>query len=222
MSSKQKLLLLLASAVIILFILVPYLFSGKVIRGDGGDFAIPYFAFLEDFFKNGASPFWNPQSGLGFPTFVSNVNPFFPLNFFLLVFSPVVTHQLGLFLALTLALFFTTLFIHELGISPIAALIGGLGFLISQTTYESSAITSFAIFFQALFFWGLVKFIKSDSSRKRLGYGALLSLAVAIAWLCGGGNYQLTTYTIIGGFALALFLAWKNKQNLWGLSLIHI
>ncbi len=208
-------LILCLSFFVILLIFSPYFLGGKIIRGDQSDLFIPYLTFLKSAFQSGDSPFWSPYNAGGFPAFVSQPYPFFPLHALLLFLSPVAAHHISLFLVLSLALFFAVLFIQELDAGIVAAWVGGVSYLISQIVYENNSVTAIAVLFQAFFFWGIIKFIKADSSRRRWLYGGLLSLGVFLGWLGGSSNYQFVTYTIIGGFAFALFMAWKMKQKLW-------
>lgn len=211
---KKALLLPLFSFLVVFVILSPYLVGGKIVRGDGSDVVIPYFTFLKEAFQNGDSPFWNPHNAAGFPTFVSNSHPLFPLHILLLIFSPLTTHNIGLFIILGLALLFTILFIRELGAPYWGALIAGLSFMISQIVYENNVLTAFVVFFQAFFFWGLVKFSKSESRKQSLLYGFFLVLAIALGWFSGGASYQFVTYSIIGGLIFALFFAYHSGKKL--------
>ena len=207
--------ILCLSFLVMMFIFSPYFLGGKIIRGDQSDLFIPYLTFLKSAFQSGDSPFWSPYNAGGFPAFVSQPYPFFPLNVLLLFLSPVAAHHISLFLILSLALFFAVLFIQELDAGIVAAWVGGVSYLISQIVYENNSVTAIAVLFQAFFFWGIIKFVKADSSRRRWLYGGLLSLGLFLGWLGGSSNYQFVTYTIIGGFAFALFMAWKTKQKLW-------
>ncbi|MBI2024661.1 MAG: YfhO family protein [Candidatus Harrisonbacteria bacterium] len=204
---------------VFLFVLFPYLFQGKLIRGDSADGVIAYMSFLEQSFKKGESPFWNPYGAGGFPSFVSYSFPYNPLNLLLYLAPALFVHHWGLWLVLATSLFLMILLVRELGGGLIAGFIAGLSFLIAMMLYENNVYSAVAFAFQPFLFWLILKLVKTEKRSLSILYIAILALALAFVWLSAGSNYQFTVYTVITAFVWLIYWANHHKRKFFPLAL---
>ncbi|MEK7078202.1 MAG: YfhO family protein [Patescibacteria group bacterium] len=212
---------LTASVFIMMLVYWPFLFSDKVIGGDPLLFNIPYLNFLKENIFSGM--LWNPQNAGGFPIYASLGGFFFPLHWiFIIFFSATVAFYWLIFLSSVFALFFTILFLKELGLGIHASIIGGLSFVISEQ-YFFGHITSvaYSLVLLPLLFLIILKINKSERPRWYVFWGGL---AIGLSWLSITPHFVL--WIIIAAGFFAIYLAIKNtekrKRILFSFVLINI
>lgn len=208
---RSKKLFFLVSLVLIVIVFYPVLLGGKVTFGDSTELVIPQLAFYERAFTSGESPFWNPYIAVGFPNFISvGGHPFSPFNLLLFLMSPIAAHYWIMFILAVATLFFTVLFLRELGISPGGAVIGGLAYLMGSLFYFGSAVNTVAIFIQAILFWSIIRISKETSKRFLALYVILGSFAVMSGWLMSA--YWPNLYIFTTALFFVVFLTAKIKR----------
>ena len=186
----------------------PFLFSNKVMGGDQLLFNIPYLNFLKENIFSGM--LWNPQNAGGFPIYASLAGFFFPLHWIFIVFFSAATafHWL-IFLASVFALFFTILFLKELGLSIYASIIGGLSFVISeQYFFGNMTSVAYSLVLLPLLFLIILRINKSERPRWYVLWG---SLAIGLSWLSIVPHFVL--WIIIAAGFSAIYLAIKDAEK---------
>ncbi len=204
--------LLIFCFVLFFLLLFPMLSGSKILLADATELMVPQLTFFKDAFAKGESPFWNPYVAVGFPNFISNLSsPFAPVVQLARILPPIDAHYWYLWFILSLTLFFSVRFLHELGIGTWGSLIGGLSYIIGDFYWAQNATVVNVLLVQAVLFWVIMRILKSSGRQKFFLYSAIGSLAVAWGWLTTvvyfGNLYIFTTL-----LAFVVFLGIKNGK----------
>lgn len=203
---------LVISLVIAFLIISPLILGGRVPTGDSLDYFLPQLTFYKNAIQEGASPFWNPYSGSGFPMGGSAFQWFNPLvQIAIRIFSPIIAFNLLLFLFLFLALFFAIQFLRDLKLSYPAALFGGLSYLIAEIQLSNNPAFSVNLLFLPAIFWLILKVGSISKTRDLILLGLLGVFLVSLSWF--SGIYWSTFYVLIAAFAFAAALSWKQTRR---------
>jgi hypothetical protein len=205
---------LLFSGLAVFVILSPQLLGFSVLADDGTEHHMPQMAFYQRAFQNGESPFWTPGIAGGFPAFVTNGFPYNPFYLPLYFFNPIDVHYWGVWVMLSLTLFFTISFLRELGIGVWGSLIGGLGYLMGSIYLVFTTVQAPPLLNLAVVFWALVKIHKSAGWKKYLLLILLGAATVAINWLLPSGFFG-NFYIFLAALAFVIFLVFKERFKHW-------
>lgn len=197
-------------------ILAPALIGAKVFGTDSLELVMPQLAFYKHAFEKQESPFWNPYLAVGFPSFVSGAGfPFAPLYLFLYILPVVSVHYWGLFITLALASVFFILFLRELGIGPVGAMIGSLGYLAGNIVFARDLVLGTSLFIQAALFWILIKIYKSDSTKAQIIFIFFGGGLVGYGWWIAAYFPILYIALVATSFVLFLGLRGGTRKNLF-------
>jgi hypothetical protein len=190
---------------------LPALRSHLVLGPDDGMlFNVPLRVAAAQLVRSGQLPLWNPYIFSGMPMWAAAQGGFlFPLNWFYLVFSPVVATDLMTISAYMLAAAGAYLFARRTGASIAGAITTSLiwqssGFLVGQISHINIVHTA-ALLPWAL--WALERYV-SNGSRRR---GALLAALVALQAFAG--HQQTLAYSLLLVTAYAIVMALADRQN---------
>ena len=199
--------ILIASPILIIFIFL-FLTGCIITDGDVLNYLYPTLYSFSSALQNNLNIFWDPDTLSGFATFISCGEFFSPFNLIFFRFLDFLTayHWL-LALNLILAGFFTLTLLKELGISNLAALVGGLAYIISVQTIDMPLVSAFPVL--PLIFWLLLLSFKKN----RWWPVFLGGLVVGLAWL--SVHYNWLIIVLSGGFIFSLGLSWIYCQKGW-------
>ena len=201
---------LIFSFLITAIVLMPALSGSRVFGQDATQLFIPQLAFYKEAFSTGESPFWNPHLAVGFPNFVDITHPFAPTVWLAYLLGPVEAHYWTLLTLVALSLFFAIAFLKELGIGPLGALIGGMGYLIFGIWYTLSVFMAVGLFVQIFIFWALLKIYKSSRFKSLTILVLGGSASVGLGWLSIG--YWYSVYIFCASLAFAVFLSLRDRK----------
>ncbi|MEK7517233.1 MAG: YfhO family protein, partial [Patescibacteria group bacterium] len=164
----------------------------------------PWKKFTIDTFKNGQVPLWNPYSFSGNPhlaNFQSAVLSPFNLLFFTLPF--VDAWSILILLQPLLAGIFMYLFVREIGVSRVGALISSISFMFCGfiVVWMAYGTLSLAISFLPLALFAIEKFY----NKKKIRYLVLLSLTIPLSFF--SGHFQISLYFLA---AILLFIVFRG------------
>ena len=146
-------------------------------------------------------PLWNPYSFSGIPLLANwQSAPFYPLNLLMLIFGDLWGWSLMIVFQPLGALFFTYLYLKQLGLKPVSSLLGGMIFALAgfMTTYlEYNTGAQILLWLPALLFL-TEKYFASEKA----GYLFLISLVIFC--VATGGFFQpaLYVYLVFGSYYL--------------------
>lgn len=200
-------LILIAWPVLIVFIFIP-LAGQVIIQGDVLNYLYPTLHSFSLALQNNLNILWDPDTLSGFATFVSCGEFFSPLNLFFYRFLDFLTaYHCLVALNLILAGFFTWRLLKELAVSNLAALVGGLAYLISVQTVDLPLVSAYPLL--PLIFWLLLL-----SFKKNRWWPILLgALVIGLGWL--SAHYNWLMIVLSGGFIFSLGLSWIYRQKDW-------
>jgi hypothetical protein len=196
---------------------------GKTSLGDFDGYFVPVAAFMHSSLQRGVLPLWNPYQLAGQP-FLGLHAPavLYPPNVLLFgLFQPEAALGLHTILHLSLAGFFTWLFLARLGLEPAACLVGAFVYMLSAPTViclQFTTYTSTQTWLPALL-WA----VHGLASEARLRWALGLGLFGALAFL--GGHAQAFVWEVqfaaaYGVFALITVTARGRRARVAGLALI--
>lgn len=169
----------------------------------------PWKHFTIESWKSGEVPLWNPYNFSGNPhlaNFQSAVFTPFNLLFFILPF--VDSWTILILLQPLLAGFFTYIFMRELKVGKIAALISSTTFMFCGfiTVWMAYGTLSYAIAFLPLALFSVERFYKM----KKIIYLILLSISIPLSFF--SGHFQTSLYFLffIAGYVFFKFIQTKN------------
>jgi len=190
---------------------------------DGMLFNVPLRVAAAQIVQSGHLPLWNPYIFSGMPLLASAQGGLlFPLNWFYLVFSPVVATDLMVISAYMVAALGAYLFARRTGASVAGALVTSLiwqwgGFLIGQISHINIVHTAAML---PWVLWALERYV-GNASRAR---GAVLAALVALQVFAG--HQQTTAYSLmlVAAYAIVMALAYRQtrKRYLSGLAFTSI
>jgi len=200
-------LVLISLPILIIFIFIPI--NGQVIVDDDVlHYTYPILYSFGDALQNNFNIFWNNNILSGFAVFIGWGGFFSPFNLIFFRFLDFLTaYHLLIVLNLILSGFFTLRLLKELNVSNLAALIGGLAYVISIGTIDLSLVNSFPLL--PLIFWILLL-----SFRKNQWWLVLLGgLVIGFGWI--SAHYNWLTMVLGGGFIFSLGISWIYCQKGW-------
>lgn len=217
---KEKLVVLLFSVAVMIPALWPVI-KGYVLLGDQSFFQLPYFNFYKQALNTGQSFLWNPLNANGFPAYASINGMFFPLHYLFFKYLPLITAFSSLFfLSSVFALFFTILFLKELGIGICASIIGGLSFVISEMYFFANiTAVSYSLVFLPLLF---IATLKLASFGRKVWLILSGGLVIGLAWLSIMPHFVLWIIMASTAFAIYLSFCEKSRKVLVGFILMNI
>lgn len=200
-------LILIALPVLVIFVFLPI--KGEVAtQGDISNYLYPTLYSFSNALQNNLNILWDSHTLSGFVTFVTPVGFFSPLNLiFYRLFNFLTVYHWLLALNLILAGFFTTRLLKELAVSNLAAIIGGLAYVISVQTIDLPLVNAYSLL--PLIFWLLLLSFKKDRWWPIL----LGGLIVSLGWLSAHYNWLIMAFS--GGFIFSLALNWIYYQKGW-------
>ncbi len=200
-------LILIALPILIIFIFI--LLNGQVvIDGDVLTYLYPTLYSFGDALQNNFSIFWNNNILSGFAAFIAWGGFFSPFNLLFFKFLNFLTAcHLLIVLNLILAGFFTLRLLKELNVSNLAALIGGLAYVISIGTIDLPLVNTFPLL--PLIFWLLLlSFKKNQWWLIPLG-----GIVIGYGWI--SAHYNWLIMALSGGFLFSLGISWIYSQKGW-------
>ena len=177
---------------------------------DGMLFNVPLRVAAAQMVRSGHLPLWNPYIFSGMPMLAAAQGGFlFPLNWFYLVFSPVIATDLMTISAYMLAASGAYLFARRTGASIAGAVTTSLiwqssGFLIGQISHINIVHTAAML---PWVLWAIERYV-SNGSRRR---GAVLAAFVALQAFAG--HQQTLFYSLMLVTAYAIAMAFADLQN---------
>ena len=163
--------------------------------------------------KQGQIPLWNSYSFMGYPL-LANITTaaFYPLNIFYFLFSGPTAWSLIIFMQVLLSLLFMYLFLSSLKISPIASVLGALGFAFSgfMMTKLEWATGGQAGMWLPLFL------ILIDQIIKKFSFLKIVFASLILATIILGGHFQVPVYVLGFSFIYSCFrlINLKDKKYL--------
>jgi len=200
-------LILIALPILIVFVFI-FLNGQVVVDGDILSNAYPALHSFSIALQNNLSILWSNNTLSGFATFIDSGELFSPFYLLFYRFLDFLTaYHCLVVLNLILAGFFTLRLLKELAVSNLAAIIGGLAYVISIHTIASSLTNAFPLL--PLIFWLLLL-----SFKKNAWWPILLGgLVVGLGWL--SAHYNWLIIALSGGFIFSLGLSWIYCQKGW-------
>lgn len=190
---------------------LPALRSQLVLGPDDGMlFNVPLRVAAAQMVRSGQLPLWNPYIFSGMPMLAAAQGGFlFPLNWFYLVFSPVVATDLMTISAYMLAAAGAYLFARRTGASIAGAITTSViwqssGFLVGQISHINIVHTAALL---PWVLWALERYV-SNGSRRR---GALLAVLVALQAFAG--HQQTLAYSLLLVTAYVIVMAFADREN---------
>lgn len=156
--------------------------------------------------KNKQWPLWNPYNFSGTPLLANFQSaPFHPANFLFFLFSTINAWSFLILLPPLLACLFTFLFLKEVKVSPISALVGALGFAFCgfMVCWLAYGTLSWAILWLPLCLFCIEKHFHG----KWLA-GAVFSLSIAFSLF--SGHFQISLYLLLVVFFYFLAKTFKT------------
>lgn len=198
-------------ALINLLFALPSLVEGRVLAPvDGIGQNLPVRALVAEALRQGELPFWNPYIFCGAPL-LATIHPgvLFPGNWLFLFLPPVTAMNLTLLLALTAAGSGTYLFCREIGGTRIAALFGGLTFMLSGflTMHVAHISMVQVVALMPFALWAIERFRQTS----RRTYAAIGSVLIALMVL--GGHPQMAAYGMV---LSAAYVLWSCRSVIAG------
>ncbi|GEM_PF-4288046 len=206
------------SAIILFIGLIIFLaitaFQGKILfEEDVAYYYMPAFKFYSEAVKNNQDFSIAPGIFSGFPLYLSQVGGFYePLNFFIFKYLPFpLAYNFRIFLNYWLSAIFTYLFIKELNLGRMAALIGAFSYITAQNFVPGmNILRSNSFFVMPGLFYILMRLRPDDiSARSRIFFILLGSAIFSLGFL--GGYTQLVLYSVVAVF---LFFVYLNLTKL--------
>jgi hypothetical protein len=208
---KTDLLAALAVTLAPIFYFLPAVTSHLVLGPDDGViFNVPLRVAAAQIVRSGHLPLWNPYIFSGMPLLgAAQGGLLFPLNWFYLIFSPLVATDLMVISAYMLAALGAYLFARRTGASIAGALVTSMiwqwgGFLIGQISHINIVHTAAML---PWILWALDRYI-AKHSRKR---GAVLAVLVALQTFAG--HQQALAYSLLLVAAYAIVMALVDLEN---------
>jgi hypothetical protein len=203
------------TTVFVLLLCAPML-AGRFLIGRTSDQFTAGYAFqsfsADYVHAHGAVPEWDPYIFGGLP-FVAAPHgaTFHPIALLRFLLPTDLAINASFFLHLTLAGFFTFLFLRGFGLSWVAAVAGGIAYQltgqVASLVYsgQDGAIILSGLLPLAL--WALTRWIRDG----RVSGAALLSISVGLAIL--GSQMQMAFYLMLAAFVFALYLAFLDPDR---------
>lgn len=172
----------------------------------------PWFHTVSEMIRHGEFPLWNPLISCGWPLFANSTGFLFPINVVFYVMPLWYAFGLVAYLKFFLSGLFTYLFVRELRIGRVPALISAVSFMFSgfivgwlghSHTLASLCLPLLLLFSEQLF------------TTKTLRSAALLAAAVGCAFLAG--HYETTFHVLAAAGLYALFrllLLYRENRDL--------
>lgn len=203
-------LILIALPILIIFVLVDL--NHKVFtQPDVLNYVYPTLYAYAFGLKNNLNILWNYYTLSGFPTFISSAGLFSPLNFiFFKYLNFFDAYHWLLAINLILGGFFTVRFLKGLGVSSLAAIMGGLAYIISVESangIDLPLISATPIL--PLIFWLLLLDFKKNR------WWLVLLGGLTIGFACLSVHFNWLIITLSGGFLFSLGLNWIYYQTGW-------
>lgn len=160
--------------------------------------------------KSGEIPLWNPYSFSGnthIATYQTAV--FHPLSFLFLILPQIDAWSIIIILSPIFALFFTYLFLKELGLSVKASVFGSIVFGLSSFSvvwWEESIMSYYSALFLPLVLFSIERLFNNKGKFNFL----ILTLALSASILSGW--FQMSFYLYVLSFAYASLLTFKTKN----------
>ena len=184
----------------------------------------PWRSLAMDLFKHGSLPLWNSFSFSGYPLLANwQSAPFYPLNVLMLIFGNAHGYGIMVFLQPILAASFMYIFLRELGLSKVAA---GLGGLVSAYSGFVMVYMEYATTGQIMAWLPLVLyFIEKYFEKRQIRFLALSS--ICLFPVLTGGFFQPAFFVILIASVYFLFRCLslpktENKPGLIALGAIFI
>jgi hypothetical protein len=196
-----------------LIILGPVIFGNKVLLGDSLDYFIPQLNFYKEAMQSGQSVVWNPLGGGGIPFGGSALQIFNPFIFIALKFlSPIGAFNAALALFLAAGVFFAIRFFRELGLSLAAALLGGLSYLIGESSLANNPVFAAPVAVLPLIFLLIWRVSRLEMNHWRWAIYILIGIfAVWLGWIAG--TYWPMLYGGSAALIFSLFLSWRRSKQ---------
>lgn len=173
----------------------------------------PWRVAVVDAFAHWQWPLWNPFSFAGYPLAANwQSAPFSPFNILLLLFGNVTGYGLLVALQPILAMVFMLVYLREIKLSRVAALIGAVSFAFGgyMMTYLTWATTGYILAFIPAGLFLVEKYFASTKKK----YLALMSIVVF--FILTGGFFQPAFFAMltIGGYSLVTAIVSKKVSAL--------
>lgn len=170
----------------------------------------PWRQLAMDIVASGSLPLWNIYSFAGNPL-LANVQSavFYPVNILFLFFAPKTAWIVYIMIQPILSATFMYLFIRNIKLSRIAALVAALIFTFTgyvMVWFEMGVIGHAALWLP-LILWGINNYLEGNK-RKYLAYSAC-----GIAFSLFAGHTQTTTYVLLFSYAYLLFIGWGKVSK---------
>jgi hypothetical protein len=208
---KTDYLAALAVTLAPIFYFLPAILNHLVLGPDDGMlFNVPLRVAAARIVRSGHLPLWNPYIFSGMPLMASAQGGLlFPLNWFYLVFSPVLATDLMVVSAYMLAALGAYLYARRTGASIAGAVVTSLiwqwgGFLIGQISHINIVHTAAML---PWVLWALERYV-GNGSRAR---GAVLTALVALQAFAG--HQQALAYSLMLVAAYAIVMALADRQT---------
>jgi hypothetical protein len=194
-----------------IFYFLPAIRSHLVLGPDDGViFNIPLRVAAAQIVRSGHLPLWNPYIFSGMPLLgAAQGGLLFPLNWFYLIFSPLVATDLSVILAYMLAALGAYLFARRTGASIAGAMVTSIvwqwgGFLIGQISHINIVHTAAML---PWVLWALDRYVSKHNWRR----GAVLAALVALQTFAG--HQQALAYSLMLVAAYAIVMALGDPQH---------
>lgn len=205
--------------VLILIVMAPYIFGGRMIApgADTVNYYYPAFAWYAEALKSGQSFLWNPTMLSGFPSYLSQVSGYIePLN--LILFSAIpsflLAYHMRLAIDFLLVMLFSYLVARRWEISKLASFFVGPTFLMAfHWWYLSNTVIANTLFLIPFLMWVYSCARDSDVLWRRVLWGVLGGAGVG--WVFLGGYAQIAAYALVfvGIYALCDFFVLTKRDN---------
>jgi len=215
-AERRDVLLVSSWVALVLVVMSPYLFWGRVIApgADAIGYYYPAMYWYAETLRRGDSMLWDPQIFSGFPSYLSQVSGYLePLNVALFSFIPFVeAYHLRLIIGYLLVMIASYLAARKWGISPIASFFVGPTYLMSfHWWYLSNTVITNSLFLLPFIFWVYISAAESASFSRRSLWGILGGVGVGWAFLSGYAQFVVYVLTFVGIYAVADFFLIRER-----------
>lgn len=172
-------------------------------------YILPVRLFLVESIRDGTFPLWNPYVFTGYPfTYNTQAAPFYPLTWLYLVFPLHTAVDLLIILQLILGALFMYLYLRELALLPLAALVGAAVFSFNgfMTIWLEWQVVHTAVIWLPLQLYLIERIIfwrqqRNETARRRVRHLSIWSgLLFGLPWLGGHWNWTLLASLTAGAY----------------------
>lgn len=168
-------------------------------------------ALINEAFRNGYFPLWNPYVFAGTPLLANfHSGVFYPLHAIYFIFPQIASWSILIFSQPLLAFFFTYLYLRSINLEKMSALLGAFIFAFSNTftiwSQENPTVTR-TVMWLPLVLYSIEKYLKNN----RYKYFMLAVFALATSFLAG--FLQVAFYVYLFSFIYAIVRIFSAKNN---------